>query len=142
MVSELNKGNKRLSSHPPQSSQSFSCKKKSTQFLNLKDGIPTCHIKNKRKFKMLAQVFMENSVINKFCHQECGSVRYSQESGQCCGSTLVPMRIRNLALYLNAGPYPYPDPGSQTNADPCGSRSRSWFRLVPHYKKNTLYGSC
>jgi hypothetical protein len=32
VVSELNKGNTRLSSHPPQSSQSFSCTKKSKQF--------------------------------------------------------------------------------------------------------------
>ncbi len=29
------------------------------------------------------------------------------------------------AFYLSVDPYPDPDPGSQTNADPCGSGSLS-----------------
>ncbi len=59
---------------------------------------------------------------------------------QCCGTALVSMRFPypDPAFNLNA------DPGSQTNADPCASRSGSWYDLAVTKRKifdmkNILY---
>jgi hypothetical protein len=90
--------------------------------------VPVLNLINNEKKKMKAILNNKTTTVNKSEKKQLprGYLRRNKSRG----FALVFNADPDPAFYLNADPDPYPDPRSQTNADPCGSGSWSDFKVT------------